>query len=177
MTDTDAQAIETLLLEERRYPPPPAFAAQANAQPELYDESFEAFWEREGRERITWFEPFTRLLEWERPYAKWYLGGKLNIAYNCVDRHVEAGRGDRVAFHWEGEPADDRRTITYADLQRRSFAAPTRSRRSASARAPRSASTWGWSPRRPSRCWPARGSARRTPSSSAASPPTRSPTG
>ncbi len=111
------QAIDTLLSEERRYPPSPAFAAQANAQPEIYDLSFEEFWEQEGRERVTWFEPFTELYRWERPYAQWYLGGKLNVAYNCVDRHVEAGNGDRVAFHWEGEPADDRRTLTYADLQ------------------------------------------------------------
>ena len=97
------------LLEERRYPPPPEFAAQANAQPEIYDEPFEAFWEREGSERVTWFEPFTELYEWELPYAKWYLGGKLNVAYNCVDRHVEAGRGDRVAYHWEGEPEGETR--------------------------------------------------------------------
>jgi acetyl-CoA synthetase len=110
--------IDTFFSEERRFPPPAGFAAQANAQPAIYDEPFEAFWEREGRERVTWFEPFTTLLEWERPYAKWYLGGKLNIAYNCVDRHVEAGLGDRVAFFWEGEPEGDRRTITYADLQR-----------------------------------------------------------
>jgi acetyl-CoA synthetase len=110
--------IDTLFLEERRYPPPPDFAAQANAQPSIYDEPFEAFWEREGRERVTWFQPFTSLYEWELPYAKWYLGGKLNVSYNCVDRHVEAGRGDKVAFHWEGEPGDDRRALTYADLQR-----------------------------------------------------------
>src|SRR5882672_1229854 len=115
---TPERAIENLFLEERRYPPSPDFAAQANAQPEIYDEDFEAFWEREGRERITWFEPFETLYEWELPYAKWYLGGKLNVSYNCVDRHVEAGRGDRVAFHWEGEPVDDRRAITYAELQR-----------------------------------------------------------
>ena len=84
----------------------------------MYDEPFEAFWERNGRERVTWFEPFTELYRWELPYAQWYLGGKLNVAYNCVDRHVEAGRGDRVAYHWEGEPAGETRTITYAELQR-----------------------------------------------------------
>jgi acetyl-CoA synthetase len=111
------QAIDTLLLEERRYPPPAEFAAQANAKADIYEISFEELWEREGRERVTWFEPFERLLEWEPPYAKWYLGGKLNVAYNCVDRHVEAGRGDKVAYHWEGEPEDDRRTITFAELQ------------------------------------------------------------
>jgi acetyl-CoA synthetase len=111
-------AIETLLAEERRYPPPPEFAAQANAQPEIYDLTMEELWEREGRERITWFEPFTELLEWELPYAKWYLGGKLNVTYNCVDRHVEAGNGAKVAYYWEGEPVDDRRALTFADLLR-----------------------------------------------------------
>jgi acetyl-CoA synthetase len=111
-------SIETMLLEERTYPPPADFAAQANAKADIYDAPFEEFWEREGRERLTWFEPFTELYEWEPPYAKWYLGGKLNVCFNCVDRHVEAGRGDKVAFHWEGEPEGETRAITYADLQR-----------------------------------------------------------
>jgi acetyl-CoA synthetase len=113
-----SQAIETMFLEERRYPPPEKFAAQANAQPAIYGEGFEAFWEREGRERVSWFEPFGELLQWKPPYASWYLGGKLNIAYNCLDRHVENGLGGKVAYHWEGEPADDRRTLTFSDLQR-----------------------------------------------------------
>ena len=112
------QAIETMFLEERRYPPDPDFAAQANAQTDIYERGFEEFWQSEGRERVTWFEPFETLLEWEPPYAKWYLGGKLNVTYNCVDRHVEAGRGDKVAYFWEGEPEDDRREVSYADLQR-----------------------------------------------------------
>src|SRR5437867_3340952 len=111
-------AIETMLLEERRYPPPEEFAAQANARPEIYERDFEEFWQAEGRERVSWFEPFTKLLEWEPPYAKWYLGGKLNVCFNCVDRHVEAGQGDKVAYYWEGEPEEERRTITFADLQR-----------------------------------------------------------
>jgi len=110
--------IETMLLEERRYPPSADFAAQANAQAAIYGEGFEAFWEREGRERLTWFEPFTQLYEWEPPYAKFFLGGRLNVCFNCVDRHVEAGRGGKVAYHWEGEPEGDRREITYADLLR-----------------------------------------------------------
>src|SRR3954454_15662909 len=115
---TSGPAIETSLLEERHYDPPPEFAAQANAQPEIYERDWQEFWETEGRERVSWFEPFDELLEWELPYAKWYLGGKLNVAYNCVDRHVEAGLGDKVAYYWEGEPADERRTLTFADLQR-----------------------------------------------------------
>jgi len=111
-------AIETILLEERRYPPPDDFASQANAQPEIYNRDFEEFWETEARERVTWFEPFDKLLEWEPPYAKWYLGGKLNVCFNCVDRHVEAGNGHNVAYYWEGEPEEERRELTFSDLQR-----------------------------------------------------------
>ena len=114
---SDPQTIETHFVEERRYPPTPEFAAQANAQPEIYERDFDEFWETEGRELVSWAEPFTKLYEWELPYAKWYLGGTLNVSYNCVDRHVEEGRGERVAFHWEGEPGDTRE-ISYADLQR-----------------------------------------------------------
>jgi acetyl-CoA synthetase len=110
--------IDTMLLEERRYAPDPEFARQANAQPEIYERDWEEFWETEGRNRVTWFEPYSQLYEWEPPYAKWYLGGKLNVCFNCVDRHVEAGSGDKVAYYWEGEPEDERRTITFADLQR-----------------------------------------------------------
>src|SRR5882757_9300409 len=116
--DTVPQTIETILLEERRYPPPADFAVQANATPSIYDEDFESFWQREGTERVSWFEPFTKLYEWEPPYAKWYLGGKLNVCFNCVDRHVEAGDGAVVAYHWEAEPEGESRTITYADLQK-----------------------------------------------------------
>jgi len=110
--------IDTMLLEERRYAPDPEFARQANAQPEIYERDWEEFWDTEGRNRVTWFEPFSKLYEWEPPYAKWYLGGKLNVCFNCVDRHVEVGNGDRVAYFWEGEPQDERREITFADLQR-----------------------------------------------------------
>jgi len=114
---TTGHAIETILLEERKYPPPEKFAAQANAKADIYDRDWQEFWETEGRERVTWLKEFDELLEWEQPYAKWYVGGKLNVTYNCVDRHVEAGLGDKVAYYWEGEPEDDRRTITFADLQ------------------------------------------------------------
>jgi acetyl-CoA synthetase len=117
-TETTQHTIDTLFLEERRYPPDPEFARQANAQPDIYERDFADFWESEGRERVTWFEPFDKLLEWDLPYAKWYLGGKLNVCFNCVDRHVESGNGDKVAYYWEGEPEGERRTITFADLQR-----------------------------------------------------------
>ena len=133
-----------MFLEERRYPPPEDFAAQANAQPDIYERDFEEFWETEGRERVTWFEPFTELYEWEPPYAKWYLGGKLNVCFNCVDRHVEAGRGEKVAYYWEGEPEDERRTITFSDLQRDVVKLANALKKLGVARARRSGSTWAW---------------------------------
>ena len=173
-SDARSPAIETMFLEERRYPPPQEFAAQANAQPEIYERDFEEFWETEGRERVTWFEPFTKLLEWEPPYAKWYLGGKLNVCFNCVDRHVEAGQGEKVAYHWEGEPEDERRTITFSDLQREVVKLANALKKLGVGEGhSRSGSTWGWSQRFPWRCWRARASVRRTRSCSAASRRTR----
>src|SRR5437763_1214489 len=117
MATETQHAIDTMFLEERRYPPSEDFARQANAQPDIYERDWQEFWETEGRERIAWFEPFDKLLEWDLPYAQWYLGGKLNVCFNCVDRHVEAGNGAKVAYYWEGEPVDDRREITFSDLQ------------------------------------------------------------
>jgi acetyl-CoA synthetase len=73
-------------------------------------------WWAEQAERLTWERHWDQVLEWDLPFAKWFVGGRLNAAYNCVDRHVEAGNGDRVAFHWIGDPADETRTITYAEL-------------------------------------------------------------
>jgi acetyl-CoA synthetase len=106
--------------EDRRFDPPAEFAANANAQADLYDHAAKdrlAFW-AEQAEALNWAERWNEILDWSnRPFAKWFVGGKLNVAYNCVDRHVEAGYGSQVAFHWEGEPGDTR-TITYSDLQR-----------------------------------------------------------
>src|SRR5438270_377150 len=115
---TGKHAIESMQLEERRYPPPPEFAKNANAKADIYNKPLEDFWREEAQKRVTWFKPFDQVLEWKLPYAKWFLGGKLNVCYNCVDRHVEAGRGDKVAYYWEGEPVDQKRTITFSDLQR-----------------------------------------------------------
>jgi acetyl-CoA synthetase len=111
-------AIDALLLEKRRYPPPPDFAEQANAKADIYDRDFEEFWRTEAEQRVSWFAPFDEVYEWDPPYAKWFVGGKLNVCYNCVDRHVESGLGDKVAYYWEGEPAGETREITFADLQR-----------------------------------------------------------
>jgi len=111
--------IEDYFVENRLFPPPPDFVAAAVvAGAGIYEEAEadpEAFWARQARELITWFDDFDTVLEWDLPFAKWFSGGTLNVSYNCLDRHVEAGRGDKVAYHWEGEPGDTR-TITYADL-------------------------------------------------------------
>ncbi|QEM43968.1 acetate--CoA ligase [Mycolicibacterium grossiae] len=102
------------------YAPSAEFAATANATSDLYDRAEAdrlAFWGEQAN-RLAWETPFSDVLDWsEAPFAKWFVGGRLNVAYNCVDRHVEAGNGDRVAIHWVGEPVDDQRTITYAQLK------------------------------------------------------------
>ncbi|MCW2720446.1 acetate--CoA ligase [Pseudonocardia sp.] len=110
--------LSNLSTESRSFPPSEEFAAQANATAEWYDRADadrDAFWSEQA-ERLSWSKTWDTVLEWDAPFAKWFVGGQLNVAYNCVDRHVEAGNGDRVAFHWEGEPGDSR-TITYAALK------------------------------------------------------------
>nr|WP_227466777.1 acetate--CoA ligase [Nocardioides lijunqiniae] len=112
--------MSNLSREDRSFEPPAELAASANVTAEAYERASsdrEAFW-AEAAERLDWAQRWDRVLDWDDPpFAKWFTGGTLNAAYNCVDRHVEAGNGDRVALHWVGEPADDKRTITYADLQ------------------------------------------------------------
>jgi acetyl-CoA synthetase len=112
-------AIEALSAETRTFPPSPEFRAQAlTADAALYEEAAagdEAFWARQAAELVDWAHPWTTTLDWQLPNAGWFVGGKLNVAHNCLDRHVAAGIGDRVAIHWEGEPGDAR-TITYAEL-------------------------------------------------------------
>ncbi|MGI5205860.1 acetate--CoA ligase [Spirillospora sp. CA-108201] len=113
------ETLSNLLQETRRFPPPPDLAASANVKADAYERAAEdrlGFW-AEQADRLAWTKRWDDVLDWSNPpFAKWFVGGELNVAYNCVDRHVEAGRGDTVAFHWEGEPGDSR-TITYADLQ------------------------------------------------------------
>ncbi|GAA4707663.1 acetyl-CoA synthetase [Promicromonospora umidemergens] len=127
MTDTNptsdpasGPSLENLLHETRSFPPSEEFAAQANAKAGLYERASaagEEFWAEQARELVTWQTPFTETLDWSgAPVARWFGDGTLNAAYNAVDRHVEAGHGDRVAIHFEGEPGDTR-TVTYADLQ------------------------------------------------------------
>ncbi|MEV4015329.1 acetate--CoA ligase [Nonomuraea angiospora] len=116
----ETQALSNLLQENRRFAPPADLAAAANVTAAAYDEAAAdrlAFWER-AAERLAWAKRWETTLEWNAPFAKWFVGGELNVAYNCVDRHVEEGRGDKVAYYWEGEPEGDTRTLTYSDLQR-----------------------------------------------------------
>ncbi|MBZ4318202.1 acetate--CoA ligase [Streptomyces huiliensis] len=114
------ESLANLLKEERRFAPPAALAAQANVTAEAYERARAdrlGFWAAQAR-RLTWHTEPTETLDWSNPpFAKWFADGKLNVAYNCVDRHVENGLGDRVALHFEGEPGDTR-SITYAELQR-----------------------------------------------------------
>ena len=115
--------IDNVMVEKRLFPPPAEFTAKARIKSEdeyqaLYDQAAsdpEAFWASQAREFLHWFEPFTETLQWEAPFAKWFVGGKTNASYNCLDAHVAAGRGDRTAIIFEGEPGDVR-TLTYSEL-------------------------------------------------------------
>ncbi|MCX6396299.1 MAG: acetate--CoA ligase [Propionibacteriales bacterium] len=113
-------ALSNLSHEDRRFEPPVDFAANANLTAASYAEAAAdhlGFWEKQA-DRLTWDTRWDQVLDWtDPPFAKWFVGGKINAAYNCVDRHVEAGAGDKVAFHWVGEPEEDARDITYAQLK------------------------------------------------------------
>ena len=114
------KTLEALLREDRRFEPSPEFRAAANANdPAIYERAAadpEAFW-AEWASKLEWFEPWQRVLEWTPPHAKWFVGGKLNAAYNCLDRHLTGARRTKAALIWEGEPGDTR-TYTYWDLHR-----------------------------------------------------------
>jgi len=114
-----ADTIESLLAEGRTFPPSDEFKKRARVvSTEIYDEAdvdFEGFWARQAAELLDWSKDWETILEWNLPFAKWFVGGRLNASYNCLDRHVADGHGDQVAYHWEGEPGDTR-TITYAQL-------------------------------------------------------------
>ena len=117
--DDHLQAIDALSYEMRKFPPSTQFvAAAATNDQSLYEEAqrdHEGFWARQARELISWDKPWTAVCEWDLPYAEWFVGGQLNVSFNCLDRHVLAGNGDKVALYWEGEPGDTR-VVTYADL-------------------------------------------------------------
>ena len=111
--------IDTLLQETRRFPPPAGFVRQANATEALYQAARQdrlKFWEVQAR-ALEWSTPWSQVLEWKLPHAKWFVGGKLNVAANCLDRHIRTPRRNQAAIIWEGEPGD-RRTLTYWELHR-----------------------------------------------------------
>ena len=120
MADNDNHdTIDALQWEKRKFPPSDAFKKNTLvAGTFLYDEAnqdYEAFWARQASELVAWDTSWDTICEWNLPYSKWFVGGKLNVSYNCLDRHVIAGKGDKVAFHFEGEPGDTR-TITYSQM-------------------------------------------------------------
>ena len=114
------EPIQALLKEDRKFPPPKEFKKRALVRSDaIYREAARnpvRFWEQRAKE-LHWFKPWTKALEWKPPYAKWFLGGKLNVSYNCLDRHVQGPRRTKAALVWEGEPGDTR-TLTYWDLYR-----------------------------------------------------------
>ncbi|MCA1841490.1 MAG: AMP-binding protein, partial [Actinobacteria bacterium] len=113
----DERTIEALLNEQRTFDPPADFVKSAVVDGSVYSqaEDLEAFWAEQADRHVSWYSRFESVLDWSPPFAKWFKDGELNVSYNCLDRHVEAGLGDRVAYHWEGEPGDTR-TITYGWL-------------------------------------------------------------
>ena len=119
MSDEQHDTIDALMAENRKFPPSEAFMSNALVRDSsLYDEAAaddEQFWARQAAELVRWDTEWDTILDWQLPYSKWFIGGRLNVAANCLDRHVEAGKGDKVAIHWEGEPGDTR-SITYRDL-------------------------------------------------------------
>ena len=123
MSDASGQ-IDHVLTEDRSFPPPAAFTEKAVfSSPEQYQQMYDraaqdrdGFWREQAEEHLHWFEPFQEVCKWEAPNVEWFTGGKTNASYNCLDRHVEAGRGDKAAIIWEGEPGDTR-TLTYSELR------------------------------------------------------------
>jgi acetyl-CoA synthetase len=112
--------LAALLHESRHFDPPQEFAKQANARSGIYEEAAAdplGWWAAQARS-LDWAQPWDTVCEWKLPFAKWFIGGRLNASVNCVDRHVNAGRGEKVAFHWVGDPEGDTRTVTYSELQR-----------------------------------------------------------
>jgi len=112
-------AIDALQWEQRKFPPSDAFKKNSLVVgTHLYDEAnsdYQSFWARQASDLVSWNKPWDTVCEWNLPFSKWFVGGEVNVSYNCLDRHVLAGKGDKVAFHFEGEPGDSR-TVTYAQL-------------------------------------------------------------
>jgi acetyl-CoA synthetase len=182
MTESNVETlslIEGLVKEQRTFPPSDEFRRSAIISDDsVYreaDRDFEGFWSRLAHEFLTWFEAPTQGLEWRPPHCTWFADGILNASVNCLDRHVAAGRGERVAYHWEGETPGEARTVTYADLLREVCRLANGLKALGVRRGDRVGIYMGMVRSFRPRCWRAPGSARRTSSSSAGSPPSRSP--
>ncbi len=125
MSDSKSGQIDTVMHEDRLFPPTAEFASKSLiGSPEAYEALWNeakddpiAFWDKLAKEELHWFEPYGETLEWEEPFAKWFVGGKTNASYNCLDMHIAQGRGNKIAIQWEGEPGDER-TLTYSELHR-----------------------------------------------------------
>ena len=123
MNQSNSGQIDSVMQEDRLFPPSAEFAAKAKIKSleeyqQLWDEAKAdplAFWDKLARQDLHWFKPYDTVLEWNEPFAKWFVGGQTNASYNCLDKHIEAGNGDRVALLWEGEPGDQR-SLTYRAL-------------------------------------------------------------
>ena len=141
MPATPEKSLSALLDERRTFPPSEEFRRQANAaDPAIYDRALrdpEAFWAGEAK-KIDWLKPWEKVLEWNAPWAKWFVGGKLNVTYNCVDRHAHSARRNKAAIIWEGEPGDSR-MLTYGMLEREvnRFANAMRSRNASAENPPK----------------------------------------
>ncbi len=179
----------SVLQEERVFPPSKAFAQKAHVKSlaqyrKLYNESIrqpEKFWGRMAKDELVWFKPWKKVLQWKLPYAKWFVGGQLNVSYNCLDRHLGTATANKAALIWEGEPAGPGNRARSALSPTSSFitksaSSPTSSSATASRKATASSSTCRWCRRRPSPCWPAPASAPFIRSSSAGSARNPSPT-
>jgi acetyl-CoA synthetase len=122
MSKTNSGQVDTIMQEARLFPPPPEFADKARIKSLAHYEAMwhaaahdlDAFWGSEAA-AIHWFEPFTKVLEWNEPFAKWFVGGKTNASYNCLDAHLDSAARDKAAIIWEGEPGEER-TFTYQQL-------------------------------------------------------------
>ena len=123
MAKSSSGQIDTVMNESRLFPPPPEFVAQARIRSiEQYQElwqraadDLEGFWDEIARENLHWFSPYDKVLKWDEPFAQWFVGGKTNASYNCLDRHLGTPREEKTAIIWEGEPGDQR-TLTYRQL-------------------------------------------------------------
>src|SRR5207249_11826246 len=172
---TQQERLEALLKENRAFPPSDDFRRQANVSDSaIYDRArtdLEAFWAEEA-ERLDWFKRWDKVLEWKVPWAKWFVGGKLNVTYNCVDRHARSDRRNKAAIIWEGEPGDSR-VLTFGMLEREVNRCANGLKSLGVKKGDRVAVYMGWRLNCPSPCSPAPRSGRRTAWSSAAFPPRR----